>query len=101
MPIEPGLLPQYVSLARASTITNLSIRTLRRAIANERLRAHRVGRLVRIDVSELQRWIESNASDAPPASVQPPLQPSRGQPGADAALNAGRNSRGLGRRSLR
>lgn len=47
----------YVSLAQASAITGLSIRTLRRAIAAKRLRAHHVGRLVRIEEDDLHEMI--------------------------------------------
>lgn len=59
--------PHYVSLAQASVITGLSIRTLRRSIAAKRLRAHRVGRLVRIEIDDLHTMV-------------------RGQPGGDAPL---------------
>jgi len=47
----------YVSLAQASEITGLSIRTLRRAIAAKRLRAYHVGRLVRIEEDDLHEMI--------------------------------------------
>ena len=62
-PVLPNL--RYVSLAEASAIVGLSPRTLRRAIAAQRLQAHRIGRLVRIDVAELTRWIEANGAAAP------------------------------------
>lgn len=63
--------PHYVSLAQASVITGLSIRTLRRAIAAKRLRAHYVGRLVRIEIDDLHKMVQ-------------------GQPGGDGRLAADR-----------
>jgi excisionase family DNA binding protein len=54
--------PRYVSLAHASAVAQLSSRTLRRAIARKQLRAHRVGRLIRIDLAELHRWIEADGA---------------------------------------
>jgi excisionase family DNA binding protein len=60
-------LHRYVSPAQASELVGVSIRTLRRAIAAGRLRARRLGRLVRIDVAELTRWVESDGSAAAPA----------------------------------
>ena len=56
--------PRYLSLAQAAAIANLSTRTLRRAIAAGRLRAHRIGRLTRIELAELQRWIEADGAAA-------------------------------------
>lgn len=68
MPVDaPRPTPlQLVTLAQASAIVNLSKRTLQRAIAARRLRAHVVGRRVRIDVEELERWVMANG--AAPAS---------------------------------
>ena len=57
--------PRYVSLAQASIVANLSTRTLRRAIADHRLRVHRLGRLIRIEIAELHRWIEADGAHAP------------------------------------
>ena len=57
---------QLLTLAQASAIVNLSQRTLRRAIDAGRLRAHTLGRRVRIDVAELERWVKENG--AAPAS---------------------------------
>ena len=54
--------PRYVSLARASAMVDVSTRTLRRAIAAGRLAAHRLGRLIRIDLAELQRWVEADGA---------------------------------------
>ena len=56
--------PRYVSFAEASKIVGVSPRTLRRAVADGCLRAHRLGRLVRIDVTELTRWIEADGAAA-------------------------------------
>ncbi len=57
--------PRYLSLAQASAIVNLSTRTLRRAIASGTLRASRLGRLTRIDLAELQRWMDADGNAAP------------------------------------
>ena len=54
--------PRYLTLAQASTIVAVSPRTLRRAIAAQHLCVHRLGRLVRIDVTELCRWVEANGA---------------------------------------
>ena len=56
--------PRYVSLAQASAMVDVSTRTLRRAIAAGRLAAHRLGRLIRIDLAELQRWVEADGAPA-------------------------------------
>jgi excisionase family DNA binding protein len=61
--------PKYVSVAEASATVGVSPRTLRRAIDAQRLRSHRLGRLVRIDLTELKRWIEANGAPA----VESPL----------------------------
>ncbi len=65
--------PRYLSLNQASTITQFSTRTLRRAIQAETLRAHRLGRRVRIDLDELQRWITADGRAASTSSAAPPL----------------------------
>jgi excisionase family DNA binding protein len=69
MSSHTGVQPEYLSLAQAATVTGLSKRTLRRAIAAERLRCCYVGRLVRIGTAELRRWIESNGA-APEAGAR-------------------------------
>jgi len=63
-----------VSLAQAAAITGLSIRTLRRAIDAGRLRAFRVGRILRLRVDNLEGWIESddNVAGEAPAPSKPP-----------------------------
>lgn len=66
MPHAVRIEPRYVSLARASAIVNVSPRTLRRAIASGRLAAHRLGRLIRIELAELQRWVEADGAPALP-----------------------------------
>jgi len=64
--------PHYVSLAQASVITGLSIRTLRRSIAAKRLRAHRIGRLVRIEIDDLHEMVQGQpGGDAPSAADRP------------------------------
>ena len=55
---------RYLSLAQASALTNLSTRTLRRAIGAGRLHAHRLGRLIRIELAELHRWVEADGAAA-------------------------------------
>jgi excisionase family DNA binding protein len=61
--------PKYVSLAQASQRCNLSARTLRRAIADGRLRAHRIGRLIRIHVADLDQFVQGDVvSAAAPAA---------------------------------
>lgn len=64
MPCSTAFEPQFLSLAQASTLTGLSGRTLRRAIAASSLQAHRLGRLIRIDRGELRRWVEANGQAA-------------------------------------
>jgi excisionase family DNA binding protein len=56
--------PRYLSLAEAGAITSFCERTLRRAIAAKTLRAHHVGRNVRIELAELQRWMEADGAAA-------------------------------------
>lgn len=56
--------PRFISLEQASTITQLSTRTLRRAIAAGRLQCHRVGRRIRIELVELERWVRANGNAA-------------------------------------
>jgi excisionase family DNA binding protein len=64
---------RYLSLAEAGAITSFCERTLRRAIAARKLRAHHVGRNVRIELAELQRWIEADgAAEAPASSFADP-----------------------------
>ncbi len=68
----PHVRRRYVSLAQASAITGLSSRTLRRAIAAKRLRAHRVGRLVRIEEDDLHEMIRGEPrGDVPLAADRP------------------------------
>ena len=69
MPIVSQSEHRYISLAQAAASVSLSPRTLRRAIAAGRLRANRIGRLVRIDVNELWRWIEEGGA-APESNRQ-------------------------------
>lgn len=66
VPIDSSL-PRYLSLAEAGAVASFSERTLRRAIAAGKLRAHHVGRNVRIELAELRRWIEAGgaAGDLP------------------------------------
>jgi len=63
--------PRFVSLNQAAILTQLSTRTLRRAIKAQRLHAHRVGRQIRIEVNELERWIRANGSAGVPTQLRP------------------------------
>jgi len=73
MVLLEAIVTRYLSLAEAGTIASFSTRTLRRAIAARKLRAHRVGRNVRIELAELQRWIEADgAAEAPTSSFADP-----------------------------
>jgi excisionase family DNA binding protein len=56
--------PRYLTLAEAGEIAHLSVRTLRRAIQDKHLHAYRPGRLIRIELTELERWIKSNGAAA-------------------------------------
>ena len=78
MPSAHPTRPQYLSLADASAIADLSPRTLRRAIAAKRLRAHHLRRTVRIDLAELRRWIEADGAAPPASEVQPAQRTSNG-----------------------
>jgi excisionase family DNA binding protein len=60
---------QYASLRQASSITQLSTRTLRRAITKGHLHAHRIGRLIRIELAELERWVKADGQAAPAHGV--------------------------------
>jgi excisionase family DNA binding protein len=64
MSVAEGNTPRYLSLADAGTIASLSERTLRRAIKAGTLRAHYLGRTVRIELGELRRWIEADGAAA-------------------------------------
>jgi excisionase family DNA binding protein len=52
---------ECVSLSRAAKILGVCVRTLRREIDRGRLSAFRVGRNLRIKLSELQRYMEREA----------------------------------------
>jgi excisionase family DNA binding protein len=49
---------QCVSLSRAARILGVCVRTVRREIDRRRLAAFRVGRNLRIKMSELRRYME-------------------------------------------
>ena len=55
----------FLTLAEAGEITRLSVRTLRRAIAAGALRAHHVGRLIRIEDAELYAWLAGHHTPYP------------------------------------
>ena len=61
--------PRYVSPTEASRIVGVSPRTLRRAIRAHQLRAHTLGRLVRINITELNRWVKADGA-APSSGIE-------------------------------
>ncbi len=50
---------QYVTYREASTLTSLSVRTLRRRVQSGALPVARTGRVVRIKVTDLEQMMES------------------------------------------
>ena len=50
---------ECVSLSRAAKILGVCVRTVRREIDRNRLRAFRAGRLWKIQMTELRRYMES------------------------------------------
>lgn len=54
--------PRFISLDQASSVTQLSTRTLRRAIKAGRLPARRVGRRIRIEILALERWMRASGN---------------------------------------
>ena len=61
----PAPTRRFFTLAEAGEITRLSVRTLRRAIAAQTLRAHHVGRLVRLEDADLYSWLASQREPRP------------------------------------
>jgi len=59
--ISESVESECVSLARAAKILGVCVRTVRREIDRGRLAAFRVGRSLRIRMSELLRYMESEA----------------------------------------
>jgi excisionase family DNA binding protein len=55
---ENGGVDECVSLSRAAEILGVCVRTVRREIDGRRLAAFRVGRNLRIKMSELRRYME-------------------------------------------
>jgi excisionase family DNA binding protein len=55
---------ECVSLLRAARILGVCVRTVRREIDRGRLSAFRVGRNLRIRISELRRYMESEGISA-------------------------------------
>jgi excisionase family DNA binding protein len=55
---ENGGVGECVSLSRAAEILGVCVRTVRREIDRRRLAAFRVGRNLRIKMSELRRYME-------------------------------------------
>ena len=55
---ENGGVDEWVSLSRAAKILGVCVRTVQREIERRKLIAFRVGRSLRIRMSELQRYME-------------------------------------------
>jgi excisionase family DNA binding protein len=55
---ENGGVDECVSLSRAAEILDVCVRTVRREIERRKLIAFRVGRSLRIRMSELRRYME-------------------------------------------
>lgn len=51
--------PLAVAVKTAAAMTDLSETTIRKAIDEQELPAHRVGRAIRILVSDLEQWLKS------------------------------------------
>ena len=58
---ENGGADECVSLSRAAEILDVCVRTVRREIDRRKLAAFRVGRNLRIKISELRRYIEQES----------------------------------------
>jgi excisionase family DNA binding protein len=58
---ENGGVDECVSLSRAAEILDVCVRTVRREIDRRKLAAFRVGRNLRIKMSELRRYIEQES----------------------------------------
>jgi excisionase family DNA binding protein len=55
MPSTPGR--RYASLAKAAEYADCNERTLRRHIAAGELTGYRLGRVIRVDLNELDEWL--------------------------------------------
>jgi len=60
-PVSGGIEQECVSLRDASRLLGVCVRTVRREIDRGRLSAFRVGRNLRIKLSELRRYMEREA----------------------------------------
>jgi excisionase family DNA binding protein len=56
--LQPGLSQLAVDLAEAARLIGVSAKTMRREIDRGRLRAFKVGRLVRVRTAELQAYLK-------------------------------------------
>lgn len=54
---------QLISTTKAAERLNVSPNTIRKLIAQGRFRGYKVGRLVKIDVSEVDEFLERVATD--------------------------------------
>lgn len=64
-PISGGHNAEFVNLREASRILRVCVRTVRREIERGRLKAIRVGRSLRIRMSELHRYMEQQTIGVP------------------------------------
>jgi excisionase family DNA binding protein len=53
---EPSL-PRWSAVSGTAAYVGVNERTIRRAIADGRLRAHRIGKLIRIDRDDIAKYI--------------------------------------------
>ncbi len=65
MTTPPAPTRRFFTLAEAGEITRLSVRTLRRAVAAKALRAHHVGRLIRVEDADLYGWLAGQREPRP------------------------------------
>jgi excisionase family DNA binding protein len=57
-PLSPG---QYLSPRQVAELLGVSTKTVSRRIADGEIRASRIGRLLRIEATEVPRYVDRNA----------------------------------------
>jgi excisionase family DNA binding protein len=84
----PAADPRYLTVAEAADLARCSTKTIRRAIALGRLRAHKPTARVLISQQDLQAWVESQA--VAPVRLPRPERPRalRGQAASVERLRA-------------
>lgn len=63
------MVPRWLTLRQAAAYCSLSESTLRRACREGRLRAHRLGRLLRFERAHLDAFLSGTPIDAMPAGA--------------------------------